>query len=35
MTSVTAIEEFHNALERQIEAEKKDFDIREYPLEFL
>lgn len=37
MPSVTAIEEFHNAIERQIESEKKDFDfdIREYPLEFL
>lgn len=37
MPSITAQEELHNAIERQIESEKKDFDfdIREYPLEFL
>lgn len=34
---ITSTEEFHDAVEKQIESEKKDFDfdIREYPLEFL
>jgi hypothetical protein len=37
MSSVNAIEESYDAIEKQIESEKKDFDfdIREYPLEFL